>query len=241
MAVVVVQARMGSRRLPGKSLVDLSGRPVIDWVLERAASATSVSSVVLATSTNAEDDPLARHVGDGGWAVHRGHPLDVLDRYHGALALTDDPVIVRITGDCPFVQPDLIDLAVETLGDLDYVASGSDGRFPRGFDVEAMQRIALVTAAAEAVDPLEREHVTPFIVRRPDRFRTAPIECPPWARRPSYRLTLDEADDLRFLRAVVDELGATPATLDGPTVIELLDGRPDLVSLNADVEHNIVE
>lgn len=241
MAVVVVQARMGSTRLPGKSLMALSGQTVIDWVIRRVVLAESVSCVVLATSTNQEDDPLAEHVLAQGIPVYRGHPLDVLDRYRGAVALTDDPIIVRITGDCPFVQPALIDLAVETLNGHDYVATGIDGRFPRGFDVEAMQRHTLLTAAVEAKDRLEREHVTPFIVRRPERFDIAPVQCPTWAQRPDLRITLDEPADLELLRAVVHEMRTNPEQLDGESLIGLLESRPDLVAINAHVTHNIVE
>lgn len=241
MAVVIVQARMGSTRLPGKSLKDLSPAKIIDWVLQRCATAESISEVVLATSTNEEDDALVEHVTAGGWLVHRGHPLDVLDRYCTALSLVDDPVIVRITGDCPFVEPELIDLAVESLKNLDYVATGIDGRFPRGFDVEALRRQALIEAATEAEDSQEREHVTPFIVRRPDRFQIGAVPCPEWAQYPNYRLTLDEEPDLELIRAVINELQATPETLNGRRVIELLSDRPDLRAINAGVRHNIVD
>jgi len=241
-ATVVIQARMGSTRLPGKSMADLGGRPVIDWVVERAASAELVDSVIVATSTNSEDDVLAQHVEAHGVATAwRGDPDDVLDRFAGALSLTDADVIVRVTGDCPFVQPELIDLAIATQRDGVYSATDPDGRFPRGFDVEAVSRAALVAAAAEATDPDEREHVTVFVVRRPERFAPVPLVCPEWARRPDLRLTLDEPDDLALLRAVVDGLDATPSTLDGPSIIEFLDDHPDIAALNGSVHHNIVK
>lgn len=229
---------MGSSRLPGKSLARLGDQTVIDWVVERVAAADCVTTVIVATSTNPEDDALAAHLSSTGSAgVSRGHPDDVLARYVGAIATTDDEFVVRITGDCPFVHPPLIDQAIDLAQGCDYVATGLDGRFPRGFDVEAVRRTTLVTAAEEANDPVEREHVTPFIVRRPERFTARPLPCPDWMAHPELRVTLDEAADLNLLRAVVDELGASPATLDAYRVVELLRSRPDLVALNAEVVH----
>ncbi len=239
-ATVVVQARMGSTRLPGKSMATLGDRTVLDWVVERAGSAAGVGGVIVATSTNAEDDAIADHLAGSPVDVVRGDPHDVLARYARALETTDATYIVRVTGDCPFVQPALIDQALRTVEGIDYVATAADGRFPRGFDVEAIHRDALAAADAEATAPAEREHVTPFIVWHPERFASRPLECPPWARHPELRLTLDEPADLDLLRAVVHQLRATPATLRGEDVVELLLGRPDLVAINRHVEHNIV-
>lgn len=246
-AAVIIQARMGSTRLPGKSMMDLGGVPVIDWVVQRAAMSTGVDNVIVATSTNPEDDILAAHVAeiavDPGVTVQavRGSDSDVLARFVLALERVDADYLVRVTGDCPFVQPAFIDAALRTARGIHYVATDPDGRFPRGFDVEAIAREALLTAHAEAVDPVEREHVTPFIVRRPERFASAPLLCPEWARHPELRITLDEQADLDLLRAVVAELEATPHTLDGPDLLELLLDRPDLVALNQSVHHNIVK
>jgi len=243
-ATVIIQARMGSTRLPGKSMALLGSHPVIDWVTTRALMAASVSTVIVATSTNPEDDVLAEHIeqrANPSIRVVRGSASDVLARFVLALDEVDSDYVVRVTGDCPFVQPTLIDSALETAAGIEYVATDPDGRFPRGFDVEAVHRSALLTADAEAVDPLEREHVTPFIVRRPERFASAPLLCPEWARHPELRITLDEQADLDLLHAVVSELGATPETLEGLAVLELLVSRPDLVAINRSVHHNIVK
>jgi spore coat polysaccharide biosynthesis protein SpsF len=241
MAAVIIQARMGSSRLPGKTLADLGGRPVIDWTVERAAQATTVTDVIVATSTRPEDNAIAAHVQAHGIAtVVRGDPTDVLSRYITSLQQTSADVIVRITGDCPFVQPDFVDRAIRLANSFDYVATGLDGRFPRGFDVEADKRSALLDADRSATDPLEREHVTLFVARHPERFASAALECPRWARRPDVRLTLDEANDLLFLRTVVSELGASPSTPLSEDLVAFLDDRPDLRAINADVVHNNV-
>ncbi len=241
-AAAIVQARMGSSRLPGKSLADLGGVPIIEWVLRRVASADRVDTVVVATSTLPEDDVLAEEVRRAGGQVVRGHPTDVLDRYASALRLVPNDVVVRVTGDCPFIQPDFIDHAVSLVddegADLDYVYTGHRGRLPRGFDVEAVRRHALLQSAAEATDPIEREHVTPFIARRPDRFSSRELPIPDWAQRADLRLTVDEPADLELLRAVVAELDCPPEQLDGRAVIELLTARPDLRVINERVRHS---
>jgi spore coat polysaccharide biosynthesis protein SpsF len=229
---------MGSSRLPGKSLASLGGRPIIDWVAMRAGLAKHIEEVIVATSTDPEDDVLAEHVATGGWRVVRGDPTDVLSRFAQVLEEVSSDRVVRVTGDCPFVQPSFIDAALESLEGVDYVATGHDNRFPRGFDVEAIRRDALLAAFAEACDPIEREHVTPFIARRPDRFITRDLPCPQWARRPDLRLTLDEPDDLRLLRAVVEGLDADPLTLRGPDLIAFLDMHPAIASINRDISHN---
>ena len=132
-AAVIVQARMGSSRLPGKSLADLGGYAVIDWVVQRSLMAHRVDIVVVATSADADDDPLAAHLESGGWHVVRGDLNDVLDRYATALGELPHDRLIRVTGDCPFVQPELIDAALDLLdGDVQYVYTGHDGRFPRG-------------------------------------------------------------------------------------------------------------
>lgn len=238
---VVIQARMGSTRLPGKTLEPLGDATVLDWVVERCNESERADLVVVATSTNAEDDAIAEHLDQRGDAtVVRGSADDVLARYIAAAAAVDADQLVRVTADCPFVEPELIDVAVEIASEVDYVATGLDGRFPRGLDLEVVRRAALETAHAEAEDPTEREHVTPFIVRRPERFRCAPLPAPPWARRPDVRLTLDEPADLVLLATVVAEMGATPASLRTEEVIAFLDQRPEIAAINRHVEHRTV-
>ncbi|MEO1055819.1 MAG: hypothetical protein AAFY28_02785, partial [Actinomycetota bacterium] len=129
--------------------------------------------------------------------------------------------------------------SVDLLGrGVQYVYTGHRGHLPRGFDVEAIRAAALRTAAEEAADPIEREHVTPFVARRPARFASTELPIPTWAQRGDIRLTVDEPDDLALLRAVVAELGAAPEELDGRAVISLLDNRPDLRAINEHVRHS---
>lgn len=239
--VAIIQARMGSSRLPGKTLERLGDRLVLDWVTQRAARSSSLDQVIVATSDRPEDDAIAAHLAGTDTAVVRGSADDVLDRYRAAVewaALSDDDIVVRITADCPFVDPSLVDLAISTIqdGDADYASSHLDGRFPRGLDIEAVRVPVLMRAAREATDPVEREHVTPFVYRRTEEFGCATIVAPDWAQHPEVRFTLDEPDDLRLLRAVVD---GVPGAFENPSeaVVAFLVANPDIAAINADVAH----
>ena len=239
---VIVQARMGSSRLPGKTMEPLGDRLVIDWVMERLRSASLVTEVLVATTDLVEDDVLVEHLRGQGVFTVRGSPDDVLSRYVRALDDTSAQILARVTADCPFIDPGIVDLGVTRLVEckVDYAATGLDGRFPRGLDAEVFTREALTRADAETVNAEEREHVTPFIYRNPDIFRCTPIVAPGWAARPDLRFTLDEPADLDVLNAVIEALSADPTT---PTrdIIDFLDKHPEVVAMNASVEHRTVE
>lgn len=198
--IALVQARMGSSRLPGKVLRLLAGRPMIDWVLTRAARAKSLDRVVLATSDHPRDDALVAHVRGLGFAVERGSETDVLARFAGAAQAQGAGVVVRITADCPLIDPGLIDavVALRAQSGADYASNTDPASFPDGLDVEVFTAAALARAAAGASAAFDREHVTPFLRRDP--FRRA-VLCHD-TDLSGLRWTVDEAADL----AVVDQL-----------------------------------
>lgn len=198
--VAIVQARMGSARLPGKVLERIGGRTVVQQVLQRAARVPGITHVVLAVPTGAADDCLAAVGADTGVRVVRGHPTDVLDRYHTAAAEADADVVMRLTADCPLLDPGVSGLVVNRYleGGVDYVSNIDPPTFPDGYDTEVFSRAALHAAWCEAVDPYEREHVTPFIRRRPNRFAQQNVSGVP--DRSQWRLTLDTPADLVRLR-----------------------------------------
>ena len=233
---------MGSSRHPGKTLEPLGDRRVLDWVVARLAAANHLDEVIVATTDLPGDDVIVDALADSAVPVVRGSSDDVLDRYRVAAEGTDAEVIVRITADCPLIDPAVVDLAVQTLtdADADYASTSLDGRFPRGFDAEAFRRSALLDAAAEAEDQPEREHVTLYIYRRPERFRCVPVVAPEWARHPDLRITLDEEDDLRLLRAIVDRMPASIGT-SGEEIVDFLRRNPDVAAINANVAHRYVE
>lgn len=238
--VLIAQARMSSSRLPGKVLRDLGGRPVLDRVLERAARASLVDRVVLATSTEPADDALAARAGRIGVECSRGSLSDVLARYAQAAAAFGAETIVRITCDCPLIDPAVIDTVIAAFRQsppVDYCTNTLVRTYPVGMDVEVFTREALERADAEASLPHEREHVTPYLYQRPDTFRLRNVEAPEPARRPDLRLVVDEEADLDFLQALVADLGDR-ATLD--EVIDLVSARPELCRLNSCVQHREV-
>jgi spore coat polysaccharide biosynthesis protein SpsF (cytidylyltransferase family) len=212
--VAVVQARMSSTRLPGKVLAELAGRPAIELLLERLSRARELDRIVVATSVDPSDDPVAATVANAGIAVVRGPLQDVLARYALAGETHDCDAVVRITGDCPLIEPAVVDLVVARwrAGTEDFVANCFEPRtYPQGTDTEVISWPALREAADEAVDPIEREHVTPFVRRRPERYSQVRLDLSPPAG--EIRLVLDTADDLEALRALVARAG-TDATLD---------------------------
>lgn len=203
--LAVVQARMGSTRLPGKVLADLGGRPVLQLMLERLARA-HVDHLVVATSDLPGDDPVADLAGRLGVDVVRGPEADVLARFLVALDRFPADDVVRLTADCPLADPLIVDSAIglhrRTGGD--YTSNTLERTFPDGLDVEVVRSEALRQAGAEAVDPAEREHVTPFVYRRPSRFALASLEAD--ERLGHERWTLDTPDDLARLREIVARL-----------------------------------
>lgn len=239
--VVVVQARTGSSRFPRKVLADLNGRPIVEHVL-RGAAAPSVDRVVLATTVLPGDDELAALAEGLDVGVVRGDVDDVLSRYVDAAELTGAGGIVRVTADCPFVQPWIIDAAVALWRDsgADHVSAGTSGGFPRGLDVEVVSPDALVEA--QAGDREEHEHVTLHVYRRPGRFRLARVDAPGWLAHPEWRLCVDEPADLELLRELCRRLGPPEGELPAlRDVAELLASDEGLRAINSDVVQTPVD
>ncbi len=208
-ATVIVQARMGSRRLPGKVLRAIGPKTMLERVLDRAARARSVERVVVATTLESPDDQVERVARGSGCAVFRGSTEDVLDRYYRAALEFQAEVVVRITADCPLVDPDLIDSAVELLesSGADYASNARPrSSFPDGCDVEAFRFGALERAWREAQLASEREHVTPYIWKNPELFRLASFEAP--AGFSQVRLTVDRPADLEFMERLFEQVPA---------------------------------
>ena len=232
--VAVVQARASSGRLPTKVLRELGGRPVLAWVLRAALASAEVDGVVLATSVDPSDDPVAElAAGVPGVRVHRGPLDDVLSRFTGALVQDPAEAVVRLTADCPLLDPALIDLLVRTwraTPSLDHLTTTNPRCLPRGLDVEVVSRRALDAVDATATGP-DRVHVTSAVYRDPARFEVAGLTVHPDAS--DLRVTLDTPDDAALLDGLVAELGDAPP--DWRSVVRALRARPDLVEINAEV------
>lgn len=201
---------MSSTRLPGKVMKPLAGRPMIERQLERLRRCETLERLIVATSLDASDDPLAALLGELGVDVHRGSLTDVLDRYVGAVqafGVTGD--VVRLTADCPLADPGVIDACVRrrvALG-VDYCSNGRRRTYPHGLDVEAFTLEALLTAGREATDPYDREHVTPFIYRHPERFSIG--ELSQERNEGHLRWTVDTPEDFAFVERVYAALYPT--------------------------------
>jgi spore coat polysaccharide biosynthesis protein SpsF len=235
--VVVVQARMGSTRLPGKVLADVAGRPLVAHVLDRAQRIRGAVEVALAIPDLAEDDPLARAGAALGVRVVRGSSDDVLDRYLAAAEATRADAVVRVTGDCPLLSPAVASDVLEAFPGADYASNTLERTFPRGLDTEVISVGALRVAGREATSAAEREHVTPFIWRRPERFALRSVRSA--VDRSALRWTVDTPEDLELVRAIHAELG--PGWFDMPEIVALLERRPELAAMNAGVAQKPVD
>jgi spore coat polysaccharide biosynthesis protein SpsF len=237
--VAIVQARMASSRLPGKVLADLGGRPVLAWVVRRASRAAGIHQVVVATSVAAEDDVIAAFCKEQGFACSRGSLHDVLDRYVQAAREFDAEVVVRLTGDCPLIDPEMLAdnlrAFLEAQPPLDFAANRlpGDRTIPIGLDAEFCTMAALEIAWRETQEPHQREHVMPFFYEHPERFRILHIK-----HSPSYghfRWTVDTPEDLELLRQVVRHF--KDDEFSWKDVLALFQREPELAQINAAVQH----
>jgi spore coat polysaccharide biosynthesis protein SpsF len=221
--LAILQARMSSTRLPGKVLAPVLGEPMIARQIERLRRSRRIDALVVATSSEPSDDPLAAWAEGAGVEVFRGDLHDVLGRFCALLAAKPQArTVLRLTADCPLADWTVIDALVDRhdAEGADYSNNVTPTRtFQHGLDAEVMRRDVLLAAGREAADPFEREHVTPFIYRRPERFRLASL-----TREPSLahlRWTVDLPADLAFVRRVYERLyPANPAfTSDDVTAL----------------------
>lgn len=240
--VAISQARMTSTRLPGKVLMPAAGRPLLAHHLDRLSRTPGLDAVVLATTVNAADDPVAACAESLGVQVFRGDEQDVLGRFAGAAALARADLVVRVTADCPLIDPALIGRLIAAFRDdpsLDYLSIDST-RYPRGLDAEIFPRALLDEAAANATDPAEREHVTPYIYCRPERFRLGIPLAPDEPVDPSgQRWCVDEPADYELVRRLLEAL--PPSNLPSNPAFgwqdccKLLRDHPDWMDINRSV------
>jgi spore coat polysaccharide biosynthesis protein SpsF len=257
--IAIIQGRMSSSRLPGKILADIAGQPMLQRVFIRTSRAVTISQTIFATTTDPSDDPVAEYCGFSGIPFTRGSLFDVLDRYYQTAKQAQADVVVRITADCPVIDPALIDDVVNTLleGDYDFVCNRLpppwQRTYPIGLDVEACRFTALERAWKEAKEPHQREHVMPYfyegvelsIVNRqrsegvsPRGFKVALLNHP--TDFGEYRWTVDTAEDLEFIRQVY-------ARFDGrddfswKDVLNLVHENPELMKINAGVQHKTLK
>ncbi|WP_114970657.1 cytidylyltransferase domain-containing protein [Rhodoferax ferrireducens] len=234
--LLIVQARMTSTRLPGKVLLPLAGAPMFTRLVQRLRRVRRADGIVIATTTNATDHPIAALCDTLGVPCHRGSEHDVLSRYADATRLHGADVVVRITADCPLIDAALIDevIAVYAEGGSDYVSNMLPPTWPYGMAVEVFSAAALQQAHAEATQAAEREHVTPFIYWHPDRYRLRNVESP--VDLSHHRWTVDTPEDYELVRRLFETLHPINPEFTLADILTLLDTHPDWMTLNQHVE-----
>ena len=232
MILAILQARMGSTRLPGKVLKPILGEPMLFRQIERLQRCRSFDALIVATSTDASDDPLVAACQARSISVARGSVDDVLGRFVTAIGSARPDTIVRLTGDCPLADPDVIDAVVRFFseGNFDYASNVDPPTFPDGLDVEVMRTASLLQAHREAKLPSEREHVTPFLRNHPELFK---LGCYRGETDLSgLRWTVDEPADFDFVSQVYKRLYPTNSNFRMADVLELLRVDPSLTAIN---------
>ena len=227
---IVVQARMGSTRLPGKVLKDIAGRPMLSYQMERLRRVKRAERIVVATTDQPADDAVERFCQKEKIACVRGSEHDVLARYHLAIERFPADVVVRITADCPLIDPAIVDEAIAAY-EPDYVSNMLETTYPYGMAVEVFSAQALREAHREAKDPAEREHVTPFIYRHPERYRLRSLTMAP--NLSHHRWTVDTPEDFELVSRLLKTLKPHFTLQD---VLAVLDAHPDWCAINAHVE-----
>lgn len=232
--VAVVQARMGSTRLPGKVLVDLGGKTVLARVVGRLRRSARVAEIVIATTESVRDDAIVRECRQLGVSCFRGSENDVLDRYYRAARTCAAGAVVRITSDCPVIDPQIVDKTVTVFDEQcgDYASNVFPRTYPRGLDTEVFTLAALEQAWHNAHASYEREHVTPYFYEHPAIFRL--VSQRGQVDYSQYRWTLDTAEDLELLRIIYSRFG-NQDDFAWSEAVQLMKREPELAELNAHV------
>lgn len=237
----IVQARMNSTRLPGKVLLNVNGRPMLSYMLERVASAKSIDQIMVATSNEPQDGVISDFCRHEGVLCYQGSLEDVLDRYYQAARELGCSVVVRLTADCPVIDPRVIDMVINTYrcGKYDYVSNTvppETRTFPDGMDVEVFSFEALERAWKEASKPSDREHVTFYFWKNPDLFSTIRHDLS--VNNSEYRLTVDYPEDFEVICSIFRELYSQKPQFAMQDIIAYLQAHPDILAKNAHIAPN---
>jgi len=232
--VAIIQARMGSTRLPGKVLKDLGGQSVLARVVARLRRSRLIHELLVATTDLPADDAIVAECNCLSVQAFRGDQDDVLDRYFRAAQSVEADLVVRITSDCPLIDQEITDKTVAAFlqAQPDYASNALTRTYPRGLDTEVISFKALARAWHEARKPYEREHVTPFIYEHPDEFKVLSVTGDEDLS--GNRWTVDTAEDMEFVRAIYSRFQASDA-FSWRDVIDLLRREPQLAELNREV------
>lgn len=234
--VAIIQARMGSSRLPGKILLKLKGKSVLYHVIERVKASRDINRIIVATTEKYEDDVIIDESLKYDVDTYRGSEYDVLSRYYQSALNFSADIIVRITSDCPLIDTEIISKAIRAYieQDCDYVSNTIERTYPRGLDVEVFSFKSLSRAYKNAMHPEEREHVTPYIYKNPSLFKIASFQNE--IDYSDYRWTLDTPEDWMLIEQIYEKLYMEGEIFNWTSVLKLVEGHPELSLINAHIE-----
>lgn len=240
--VIINQARMTSTRLPGKVLKEVLGRTLLEYQIERLRQVRLANELVIATTTNDTDQPIVELCERLGIAYYRGSEENVLSRYYEAASHFRADVVVRVTSDCPLIDPGVMDeiigLYINNQDKYDYVSNTLERTYPRGLDTEVFSMAALEKAYKEAGEQPDREHVTLFMYRRPEQFRLANSSGA--VDYSHHRWTVDTPEDFALIKLILQELYPVNNRFTWLDVLNLLNQHPEWIKINAAVEQKEV-
>jgi spore coat polysaccharide biosynthesis protein SpsF (cytidylyltransferase family) len=234
----IVQARMTSTRLPGKVLMDIEGKPMLWHIINRLRFSKKLNDIILAIPDTKKNDILEKFAKDNKIKYFRGNENDVLSRYYETAKKFKCEVIIRITGDDPLVDPQIIDFTVKKhlKSDTDYTSNNLKRTFPLGLDIEVFNFEVLERAYKEAKENYQREHVTAYIYEHPEIFKLQNVDAKGKLRKPSLRLTVDTKEDLKLIREIYRRLYKEGKIFLMEDILALLKLHPELVEINKDVK-----
>lgn len=235
----IIQARLGSSRFPGKTLMTIKGETLLGHLIRRVKVSGCVTDIIIATTNNNKDDALVSFAKEKGLRVYRGSEEDVLDRFYKTAVEYGVEHIVRVTPDCPMIDPDIMDRVISKYleGTYDYVSNTITPTYPDGYDTEVFSFSALERAWREAELHSEREHVTSYIYKHPDLFRLCNVkkdgEDLSW-----MRFTVDTPRDYEFVSEVFEKLGCVHGIFHMDDILKLLKENPELLDINKGISRN---
>jgi spore coat polysaccharide biosynthesis protein SpsF len=236
--VATIEARMTSSRLPGKALLPALGKPMLAHLVERLKAVPSVDAIVIATTINQADQPIVDFAHNAMINCFRGSENNVMARVLGAAESAAADVIVEITGDCPIIDPDIVEQTIRMFlhHSVDYMSNAVIRSYPDGMDAQVFSLEALRNASQRTDNPLDLEHVSRYIYQHPNEYRIGHLVAPPSLHWPELGLTLDEEDDYRLLKKIIETLGQSDPLFGCHKVISLLRSHPEWVAINSQVK-----
>lgn len=235
----IIQTRMGSTRLPGKVMKIIMGKPIIEHVVNRVKASKEIDDIIIATTIKKEDDIIVEEAKKLNVKYFRGSEEDVLSRYYYAAKENNADIVIRITSDCPLIDPQIIDKIIKTFIEtskkekIDYLSNTIERTYPRGLDVEVFNFETLEKAFKEADRPYQREHVTPYIYENLDVFNIKQFKNN--ADYSGYRLTLDTIEDLKVIEMIYKDLYSENKLFYMDDIIKYLGKHPEILELNKDI------